>query len=369
METQSALDIYMIKAFRAMLVLLILSALGASLTILALKLLGVYTMAGWPPLLLFLATNVAYILAGRALNRRILTKGLLNKKTLRNGKSVLVIAVAVQYNFLLYLVPSRDIWYLSFLFLLVTGLFLDFKLSLIVASELAFFSVVSIFTWGDLLLSVREDYAYTLLVVQVIAVAFFYGISLASIYLLNKFLVFASDRRVSVALEDLESTKETANTDPLTGLFNRRYADVFFNAILAEKEENARYCVALMDVDDFKKVNDVYGHSCGDQLLIFLADYVRGCLRKSDYVFRWGGEEFLIILKGVDLSDACSILEKLCMGLYETPVETEEAVLSVSVTIGAATLDPANIAACVKACDDRLYYGKRNGKNRVIAAG
>jgi diguanylate cyclase (GGDEF)-like protein len=270
----------------------------------------------------------------------------------------------IQFNFLMYLIPSRDVWYVSLFFLIFTILFLDCRMTGIAVLELLCSIVVSWFILGEKLLPPRDGLFVISLVMQVVVILMFYGASLLITYLLHRFLVASTDRRMSVVLEDLESSKENANTDALTGLFNRRYADLFFSSVL---DRDMRYCVALLDIDDFKKINDTYGHPCGDQVLVYLADFLRRNLRKSDYVFRWGGEEFLIVLSRVESHVARGVLEKLRLGLAQSPVETKEAALRVTVTIGVASLDADDIAASIKACDDRLYYGKRNGKNRVVA--
>ena len=158
-----------------------------------------------------------------------------------------------------------------------------------------------------------------------------------------------------------------ANVDPLTGLNNRRYADVVFDTI-AHSGENPGYCVAILDIDDFKYVNDTYGHACGDTVLVFLSEFIKLGLRNTDYVFRWGGEEFLIILKSVTLPSAYTILEKLRSELEKTTIETNEANLKITVTIGVTAMKANDIQGSIKICDENLYIGKRQTKNVVVAA-
>ena len=158
---------------------------------------------------------------------------------------------------------------------------------------------------------------------------------------------------------------DLANTDPLTGLFNRRYADRYFAEIIGSGKDET-YCVAMMDIDDFKHVNDTYGHECGDEVLIFLSNLFSQNLRSSDMLFRWGGEEFLMVLKNVDVSTAYVILEKLRRRLSEAVIQTKPAPVSVTVTIGVAALDKDDYEGSIKKCDDNLYAGKKSTKNVVV---
>jgi diguanylate cyclase (GGDEF)-like protein len=158
-----------------------------------------------------------------------------------------------------------------------------------------------------------------------------------------------------------------ANTDPLTGLFNRRYAETYFTGILNIRQ-GISYCVAMLDIDDFKQVNDTWGHACGDKVLAFLAGFLAKNLRRSDLIFRWGGEEFLMVLENVELPIAYAILDKLRLKLADTVIQTNECDLKVTVTIGVAILDGQAPSDSIKKSDDNLYIGKQASKNVVIAS-
>jgi diguanylate cyclase (GGDEF)-like protein len=164
----------------------------------------------------------------------------------------------------------------------------------------------------------------------------------------------------------IDKLSALANADPLTGLFNRRYAESYFVDIL-ETRKKTSYCVAMLDIDDFKLVNDTYGHGCGDEVLVFLAEFIVGSLRRSDLVFRWGGEEFLLVLENVDLPTAYGILDKLRLKLAQTTIHTDECNLKIAITIGVAVLDPEAPLESIKRSDMNLYVGKQKGKNVVIA--
>lgn len=175
-------------------------------------------------------------------------------------------------------------------------------------------------------------------------------------------------RRIVASMNEgkITALSEMANTDELTGLFNRRYANFYFSDILPTRKDVA-HCVAMLDIDDFKQVNDTYGHACGDEMLVALSGIISSNLRRSDLVFRWGGEEFLIVLEDVEMLTAYTILEKLRVMIAGSTIHTTERALHVSVTIGVAILDPRHITESIANCDSNLYIGKSKGKNMVVA--
>jgi diguanylate cyclase (GGDEF)-like protein len=168
----------------------------------------------------------------------------------------------------------------------------------------------------------------------------------------------------AISDKKLEELQSQAYTDALTGLFNRRYFELFTEDVLLR--DTRHWCVAILDIDDFKKINDEYGHPAGDKVLTSLTAYLRKCLRKTDVLFRWGGEEFLLFLEGVSLDTAATILEKLRKGAASRRVSTGSAEIRVTVTIGAVPLDQNDIAGSIEKCDKNMYIGKAAGRNKVI---
>lgn len=163
----------------------------------------------------------------------------------------------------------------------------------------------------------------------------------------------------------MERMANQAHRDQLTGLHNRRYAEQVFTQI-SSGSNLTQYIVAMADIDDFKLVNDNYGHVVGDEVLRKISKYMCAHLRKSDYVFRWGGEEFLMLLATTDSYMAMQILEKLRIGVAGMIFDTPQGSFSITISIGAAELDPFNIQGSIDLSDRRLYMGKLNGKNVVI---
>lgn len=175
-------------------------------------------------------------------------------------------------------------------------------------------------------------------------------------------------RKLLAQLNDvkMEELQGKANTDPLTSLYNRRYADEFFRSF-ADTVGMGKWCVAMLDIDDFKLVNDQYGHQVGDVVLRSMADKMVSCLRSSDLVFRWGGEEFLLLLKDVELDVAYTVLDQLRKNIADAPIQTAAGPLLVTTTIGVAALDLKRIDSSIELCDKKLYEGKHTGKNKCVA--
>ena len=176
----------------------------------------------------------------------------------------------------------------------------------------------------------------------------------------------AQARRIAAAFRRLLS-----DLDPLTGAHNRQ-------AMLDELErEHARaerngmpLCVALADLDHFKRVNDTLGHAAGDRVLHVAAGRLLANVRPYDTVFRYGGEEFLLCLPNADIATATAICERLRAGLAETPVELEDGRwVPVTASFGIARLDAgSSVKEAIVTADRALYAAKDAGRDRVIAA-
>ena len=157
----------------------------------------------------------------------------------------------------------------------------------------------------------------------------------------------------------------TSNHDLLTGLFNRRF---FEHIMKRNKSENEnKYTIALFDIDDFKKVNDTYGHQAGDEVLKKVSKIIEDCAKENYVPVRWGGEEFILYMPQTDGNEAYDYLEKLCEKVRSTIVEFEGKEIKVTMTVGMCTgTNLSDYESVIRDADDRLYYGKRNGKNCVV---
>lgn len=171
-------------------------------------------------------------------------------------------------------------------------------------------------------------------------------------------------------LEMRELQKESI-TDPLTGIGNRKYLEGRLSAVIAEFENNTRSAGLLfMDADHFKRVNDLYGHMAGDDVLRMIARTLLYTVRTTDTVGRWGGEEFVTIL--YDVSDGETLratAEKLRTQVEHSQLNLNESSLSVTISIGATLLQPGDTSdSFIKRADALMYASKQAGRNRVTIA-
>lgn len=176
---------------------------------------------------------------------------------------------------------------------------------------------------------------------------------------------FIWDIIVKFNQKELEESKAEANTDPLTGLLNRRFANNFFEKLITGHLDQ-NWCVAMLDVDDFKQFNDVNGHQIGDDILIMVSRLIKTNLRKRDLVFRWGGEEFLILLQDVDIDIAFRVLDELRRIIESEAFEIHNTLFKITVTIGVCPLDIYNVGKSIDTSDRLMYKGKASGKNVVV---
>jgi len=162
-----------------------------------------------------------------------------------------------------------------------------------------------------------------------------------------------------------------ARTDPLTGLSNRRdILEKIQNEIIRFERNRKPFALIMGDIDNFKAVNDRYGHDCGDFVLMSLANEIRSMLRKQDIIGRWGGEEFLIFLPETDLDGGQLISEKIREKITDAIYcEEDGPPISITMTFGVAVYDrPMHIDQCIKLADLAMYKGKKRSKNSVTAA-
>jgi diguanylate cyclase (GGDEF)-like protein len=163
---------------------------------------------------------------------------------------------------------------------------------------------------------------------------------------------------------------DLAKTDELTGLLNRRSALERIEIELVRASRTGRpFGVVMVDVDDFKRINDEHGHDCGDAVLAALAALLRENVRALDVVARWGGEEFLMVLPETSRQGAALVAEKLRAAVAATPVSHGGAIVRYTVTVGVDAFERlGSVSECIRAADGALYEGKRTGKNRVVTA-
>lgn len=159
-----------------------------------------------------------------------------------------------------------------------------------------------------------------------------------------------------------------ANTDPLTNLLNRR---IMMTRIEEEKEKvdkgGASFSLLMIDVDNFKQINDEFGHDGGDFVLGLLAEKLKLGVRKNDLISRWGGDEFLVMLIETDPENGRMVAEKIRSHVENSPFIYHEINIPVTITLGISDCDnEKSISSCLRKADLALYKGKQEGKNRSI---
>ncbi len=155
-----------------------------------------------------------------------------------------------------------------------------------------------------------------------------------------------------------------ASTDPLTGLYNRRSMDIFLSQAVATE---SNFALIMCDIDDFKKVNDTYGHDLGDVVLKGVASITAEQVKEQGYVCRWGGEEILILLNNASEENTFRIAENIRRNVANRMFDLNEKWIHCSLTLGIA-FDHSDEAVeeMITRADYKLYRGKRSGKNVVI---
>ena len=165
----------------------------------------------------------------------------------------------------------------------------------------------------------------------------------------------------------VEKFSATAVLDALTGLGNRQMLEQHRAELEQAFLDNSQLCVAMLDIDFFKKVNDTHGHIVGDQVLEFAAQTMRNFFRKNDLLIRWGGEEFLVILRDTSFDDAAALMEKFRVRMQNTPLNIGGKEIPIRLTIGLTELNPSiTLDDSIKQADDLMYLGKLQGRNRMI---
>ena len=170
--------------------------------------------------------------------------------------------------------------------------------------------------------------------------------------------------------KELSHALEMALTDPLTGLYNHRYLMRHLQSLLASRQPTS-VSVLMLDVDNFKSVNDALGHAAGDKALCQIANILRTDIRVFDSPARYGGEEFAVVMPGASEDEAMAVAERLRVAVSSMnfePLAGKARHLTISIGVASYSADRSTAEALLLAADQSLYQAKRSGRNRVACA-
>lgn len=161
---------------------------------------------------------------------------------------------------------------------------------------------------------------------------------------------------------------DQAFKDPLTGAGNRiALDDNLSREMELAKRHDYELSLLMLDLDHFKAINDTFGHLVGDEVLKAVVNTIQKCIRQTDICFRYGGEEFVVLLNNANVGNARLIAERIRMGISDLCIETDQGVLQATISSGLALLHPDdNVKDILKRADQALYKAKDTGRNKVI---
>lgn len=180
--------------------------------------------------------------------------------------------------------------------------------------------------------------------------------------------IFTDNSRFESVFRQLRETERALYQDELTGIGNRKFADIRMSELLgAHTDHRQPFGVLFADIDHFKRVNDTYGHAVGDRIIQLVAQTVQNGLRPTDRVCRFGGEEFICLLPGVDQKDLRMVAERVRMLVELSWLDTEFGPLRVTLSVGGTTVQTGDTGEEIIARADRnMYRAKAAGRNQVM---
>jgi diguanylate cyclase (GGDEF)-like protein len=188
---------------------------------------------------------------------------------------------------------------------------------------------------------------------------------------MNKLVELGEANKIIIEIL-LDLTKQILKTqfnfDHLTGLLNRSAITLAANNLIEKirRDKSHKVFVAIADIDKFKKVNDTYGHNAGDEVLKAVSSIMKNSIRSEDYIARWGGEEYLIILDNLSLEKAISRLESIRDAIESNVVVVDgKTKISVTISFGLTILREDGLLDTINIADENLYKSKETGRNKI----
>jgi diguanylate cyclase (GGDEF)-like protein len=185
--------------------------------------------------------------------------------------------------------------------------------------------------------------------------------------------IFAETVKVGlISIQFQMELRQQATHDPLTGLYNRRYLNDLLERELKHIErDSGTLCIALFDIDSFKKFNDTYGHEAGDEALKMASKILISRIRKVDILCRYGGDEFVLVLVNTDIEKTVSLLDAFRIDISQQRIPLKGSFLdpcTVSIGVAEASKHGMTVDKLIEAADNAMYIAKKSGGNKVVAA-
>ncbi|WP_067725794.1 GGDEF domain-containing protein [Oceanobacillus damuensis] len=182
-------------------------------------------------------------------------------------------------------------------------------------------------------------------------------------------LLFISNLKITNRRLVLE-LEEISVTDPLTKTYNRRFLNLYMEkALTLDNSGDNPLLILIMDIDHFKKINDTYGHNCGDKILKRLVKVTKKAIRKTDVLIRYGGEEFIIILPNTSLKQGLDIAERVRKIVEKEGFIYKTKKIDVTVSMGVAQyIEEQSLSGFINNADQELYQAKESGRNKIVVS-
>ncbi len=177
-----------------------------------------------------------------------------------------------------------------------------------------------------------------------------------------------ANETIKALQKQISILENTSNLDPLTRTLNRRALENYVEAFCKIKDKTYDTHMLLIDIDDFKDVNDSFGHLAGDRVLMFLGKLISNSLREGDKVFRFGGEEFLVIVNRANELACQKIAERILKGVRTNTLLYKDHKIKITLSMGSAVFTEGDdFESLVERADKALYKAKANGKDQLVA--